>query len=223
MRKLRVVGGLVALLLAFGTLGEAGAGDFSPKVRFKLSDRRVKANPQMKVHVEQDDGEEELAHVTLRIPKGFKIPADAAIPDGDALGEGEIVINVGPGCQAGSPVPAKGPATLPATLEERDRTDEQADRGVRAVWFLDITTVASITLEITGSRLTGFMLDGDIPANDRTCPALAFDLNVNSQSASGVPIIRNPAGTGYKTFKATFTSQDSAATKTLKQTIRIIR
>jgi hypothetical protein len=221
MKKTRMMA-LGALLLTLGLITQALAADFSPKVSFELSDRRVNANPQLKIHVEQDDAEEELGHVTLRIPAGFKVPADAKMENGDSLGEGEIVISVGAGCRKDTPPnPAKAPATLPATLTEQDRTDEQVDRAVRAVWFLDISGVAEIVLEITGSKATGYKLDGDIPANDNTCPPLVFDLNVNSQSGAGVPIVRNPSAAGNKTFKAKFFSQDSAAVSVIKQVIKI--
>jgi hypothetical protein len=213
---------LGALLLSFGLMSQASAGDFTPKVTFELSDTRVNANPQMKIHVEQDDKEEELAHVTLRIPPGFKLPSDAKLEDKDELGAGTIVIDVGPGCNPASPTDAaRAPANLPATLSEKDRTDDQVDAGVRDVWLLDIQGVVQINLAITGNKTVGFKIDGDIPANDNTCPPFSFDLNVNSQSGAGVPILRNPGVPGPKTFKAKFQSQDSAAISVTKQVIKI--
>lgn len=221
MKKTRILA-LGALLLSLGMVTQAMAGDFSPKVKFVLSNRHIKANPELKIHVEQDAGEEELAHVTLRVPAGFKLPTDAKLPDGDALGSGEIHIDAGPGCRPEAPNPAKAPLTVPATLTEQDRTDEQADRGVRDVWLLDISGVTQIPLEITGTPSTGFKLDGIIAKNDQTCPPFSFDLTIHKKSESGVPILKNPATPGRKTFKAKFTSQDSPATATIKQTIRII-
>ncbi|MEA2460060.1 MAG: hypothetical protein QOH90_237 [Actinomycetota bacterium] len=213
---------LGALVLTLGMVTQAWAGDFTPKITFTLSDTRVNANPQMKVHLEQDDKEEELAHVTLSIPSGFKIPGDAKIADGDDLGSGQIVIDVGPGCNPSSPTDAaRAPATLPATLTEQDRTDAQVDAGVRAVWHLSIQGVVNVDLAVTGNKTLGYKLDGDIPANDNTCPPFAFDLNVNSQSGAGVPIIRNPGVAGPKTFKAKFQSQDSSAISVTKQVIKI--
>ncbi len=212
------------LLLSMMLISTAAAGDFSPKLRFSLSEKRVKGNPQLKVHVEQDDGEEELQRVELKIPKGFKLPTDARVPDGDALGQGGITIEAGPGCNPDAPPGsdgAKAPISPPATLVERDRTDDQENRGVRAVWFLNISGVTSITLEIVGTPRTGFTIAGDIPSNPNTCPALTFDLNVNSQSASGVPILRNPKLPGRKVFKGRFFSIDSPAIVTVKQAITI--
>ena len=105
-------------------------------------------------------------------------------------------------------MPSRSPTTqrFPATLKETDRTDEQADRGVHAVWFLDITGVTKITLEVTGSKKAGWKIDGDIPANDNTCPPLVFDLTVNA-TAGDVPIVTNSKKPGTKIFTGTFTSQ----------------
>jgi hypothetical protein len=220
---LRIVAIATGALLVLG--GSAFAqGDFSPTIEFSLSDARVKANPQMNVKVVQEEGEEELSHVTLTVPKGFKLPPDSAIENEDELGEGTININVGPGCRPGSPSGAlKAPMDLPATLREKDRTEEQAQSGIYAVWNLDISGVTSIDLSITGSTKTGWKLDGDIPPNDNTCPPFSFELNINSQSAAGVPVLINPKKPGKKIFTATFTSADSPQTITLKQPIVITK
>ncbi len=211
---------LVGLLAASG----AGAADFSPEIQFGLSDTKVKANPAMTVAVEQDEGEEELAHVTLSIPKGFVLPPDEAIADGSVLGEGEINIHVGPGCRPDFPVKeADTNLNLPASLEEADRTDEQSDRGVYAVWVLDISGVTRINLEVTGSAKKGWKLDGDIPPNDNTCPPFSFDLAINQESADGVPIIVNPPKPGKAVFRATFTSLGEGLVVDLKQVIKITK
>lgn len=225
MKLLRIVTIVTAALVIFGAT-TAFAGDFSPTIKFELSDARVKANPQMKVSVAQDDGEEELAHVTLTIPKGFSLPPDDAITNGDQLGSGTINIDAGPGCSPGSPAgAAKAPLSgVPAKLTEKDRTDDQKQAGIYAVWNLDISGVTNFDLLITGSKKVGWTLDGDIPANDQTCPPFSFELNVNSQATtSGVPILVNPKKPGTKTFTATFKSQDSPATVTLSQGIKITK
>jgi hypothetical protein len=224
MRTTRLVAVTAVLLLMAMALatGPASAGDFTPKLKFSLSETKVKANPEMKVHVEQDEGEEELAHVTLRIPRGFKIPGDAAVENGDVLGTGEIVIESGPGCHpSGGGAPTSPSPPLPAELFEQDRSDEQADRGVYAVWVLDISGVTKITLEVTGSVASGFKLDGDIPANAFTCPPFSFDLTINKKSEGGVTIVKNPRAAGKKKFSATFFSQDSPAKITLFTPITI--
>ena len=222
MKKASVRAGLVISIVAALSLGPiAHAGDFSPKMTFDLSDKRVKANPQMTITVEQDNNEEELATVTLKIPAGFKIPPDAKIPDGDQLGSGTINIHAGPGCRPGAPADADAPITAPATLEERDRTDEQSDAGVYAVWYLDISGVTNVPLVITGSRATGYTLVGEIAPNDNTCPPFSFELKVNSQSASGVPILKNPRVAGKKVFKGILTSADSPESVTIRAPFKI--
>ncbi|MGH2755350.1 MAG: hypothetical protein ACRDLB_13105 [Actinomycetota bacterium] len=215
-----------ALAASLALMGSAyGAGDFSPTMTFELSDTKAGANPGITMHVEQDSAdEEELAHVTLGVPKGFDLAADEDIATGTVFGEGEIVIQVGPACRAdqGGAIPISQPLTLPASLEELDRTDEQADRGVHSVWFLDITGVTSITLEVTGSKKAGWKLDGDIPANDNTCPPLVFDLTVEP-TAGDVPIMTNRKKPGKAVFTGTFTSAESPATVTLKSPIKITK
>ena len=213
----------VAVLGALMIVGTASAADFSPEMTFELSDARVKANPQLKVHLEQDDNEEELGTVTLKIPAGFKLPADAAIPNNDQLGSGTINIHAGPGCQPGQEALPTAPVTAPATLVEQDRTDEQIDNGVLAVWNLDISGVTEVPLVITGSKAVGFTLYGEIAPNANTCPPFSFDLNVNSQAASGVPLLINPKKPGKKKFTASLTSIDSPAVVDIKQVIKITK
>lgn len=227
-RSLASVSALSLMVVGTALTGSASAqqADFSPTMTFELSDTKVNANPEMSIHVEQDSAdEEELSHVTLMIPKGFNLPADEAIAGGSELGTGEIVIHAGMDCRPGpeGAIPAGADATLPATLTELDRTDEQADRGVYAVWNLDITFVAKIVLEITGSPKTGFKLDGDIPANDNTCPPLVFDMTVNAQSEDGVAILTNAKKPKTYNFGGTFTSAESPTMVTLTTPIALTK
>jgi hypothetical protein len=207
-----------------GPAGAALEGDFSPEIKFELSDTKINANPKVVVSVAQEEGEEELAHVTLGIPKGFKLPADADIPHNTTLGSGQINIHAGPKCRsdAAGQIPVKAPVTLPATLKELDRTDEDKNYGVHAMWQLDIQGVTKINLAVTGSEKTGWKLDGDIPDNANTCPAFSFSLTIN-EKAGGVPIITNPAKPGKAAFTAQFISQDSPAVVNLKQVIKITK
>jgi hypothetical protein len=219
----RLSAGLVALL--FVLQGMATAADFSPEIRSKLSTRKVKKNSAMMVHVEQEAGEEELAHVTLGIPAGFRIPKDSQVEDGDVLGSGEIFIEAGPACSPGPEggLPASTQVNLPATLVEADRTDEEADAGVWAVWVLDIPGVTKINLVVTGSPRRGFKLDGDIPPNNYTCPPFEFDLTIDKRSEGGVAILKNPRKAGRYVFSSKFTSLDSGAIVTIRQPIKITR
>ena len=211
---------LLALPLAL--MGSASAGDFSPKMRFGLSPAKVKSNPELSIFVAQDAGEEELGHVTLQVPKGFKLPTDAQIDNGDQLGTADLAIDAGPGCAgAGASAPAMFPLRQ---IYEQDRTDEQSDRGVKAVWVVDLRPVTTIPLEVTGSPRKGYKLDGDIPANQFTCPPLTFDATIFDKTATGgVPIMKTPKKPGRYAFKGTFHSQDSPTIKTITQRIKIKR
>ena len=216
--RLAIIG--IALPLAMGATASS-AGDFSPTLRFKVTPAKVKKNPELSIKLAQDTGEEELGHVTLRIPAGFSLPGDAKIENNDQLGSADLSIDAGPRCngQVGS-----APAMFPdRPINEQDRTDDQADRGVKAVWVVDLKPVTTIPLEITGSVRKGWKLDGDIPANQFTCPPLVFDGTIFKKSVGGVPIVKNPRKPGRYAFKGTFHSQDSPTVKTITRRIRIKR
>lgn len=219
----------LSLAVPLAVIGSASAGDFTPKMRFGLNPAKVKANPKLTIKLEQDAGEEELGHVTLQIPKGFKLPSDAAIADGEHLGVADLSFNAGPGCAGGV---GSGPAMFPdRNILEKDRTDEQADRGVKAVWVVDLQPVTTIPLEVTGSPQRGWKLDGDIPANQFTCPPFVFDATIFAKteaggappSGGGTKIVKNPAKPGRYTFAGTFSSQDSPTKVTIKQKIKVTR
>ena len=214
---------VLLLALPLAVMGSASAGDFTPKMRFGLKPAKVNANPEFRILVEQDAGEEELGHVTLQVPAGFKLPTDKKIENGDKIGTADLQIEAGAKCAGAGP--AGGPAMFPLRdIYEQDRTDEQADRGVKAVWVVDLRPVTTIPLEIKGSPRKGYKLDGDIPANQFTCPPLVFDGTIFSKSTIGrVPIVKTPGTPGRYTFKGTFHSQDSPTVKTIRQRIRIKR
>ena len=215
----------VLMVVVFVLQGMATAADFSPKIGSKLSTRKVRKNSAMMIHVEQEAGEEELAHVTLGIPAGFRIPKDAQVEDGDVLGSGQIFIEAGTACSPGpeGEIPASTQVNLPATLVEADRSDEDADAGVWAVWILDIQGVTKINLTVTGSPKRGFKLDGDIPPNNYTCPPFEFELTIDKKSEGGVAILKNPRKAGRYVFSSKFTSLDSGAVVTIRQPIKITR
>ena len=220
----------LSLAVPLALIGSVSAADFTPEMSFGLNPSKVKANPALTIHLEQDSGEEELGHVTLRIPKGFKLPSDAAIDNGAGIGIADLAIDSGARCAGAGP--ASAPATFPdRSIIEQDRTDEQADRGVKAVWLVDLRPVTSIPLEITGSPRKGWKLDGDIPANQFTCPPLVFDATIYAETqdagtppaGGGVKIVKNPKKPGKYVFSGTFHSQDSPTKVTIKQPIKIKR
>jgi hypothetical protein len=213
----------LSLALPLALVSSATAADFSPTMQFGLSTTKVKANPELTIDVEQDADEEELDHVTLRVPKGFKLPKDEAIDNGDLLGSADLTIAAGPGC--GSDVPGTATASIPdRQIKEQDRTDQQADSGVVAVWVVDLQPVTSIVLEVTGSPKKGYTLAGNIPANQWTCPPLAFNGVIFDKTTTGqVPILINPKKPGTYTFSGSFKSQESPTTRTIKQKVKITR
>lgn len=220
-KALIAVSSLVALALTAG----AALAAYEPKLSFELSDTKVKGNPEIHILVSQEEGEEELGHVTLTIPKGFNLPADEDIPDGELLGTADLEIAAGPGCHpSGSAFPLRPAVPLSGReIVEADRTDEQADEGVHAVWVVDLQPVTTIPLEITGSIKKGWKLDGDIPSNDFTCPPLVFDGTINAKSEGGVPLLTNPKKPGKYVFGGSLFSQTSPDVVTVKQPITITK
>ncbi len=219
--KIAKLTAVVAALIVIASQAAFGQEPFDVTVSFELSDTKAAANPAIKIHIEQPAGQPEMGHVKLVIPKGFKLPGDAKIEDGDVIGTADLSIDVGPAC-SGRPGP-NFPATFPdRRIVERDRTDEQADRGVKAVWVVDLQPVTTIPLEVTGSKRRGWKLDGDIPANDNTCPPIVFDAEIGPTSTTGaVPILTNAALPADYVFKAIFTSQQTPDIDKNLQTITI--
>lgn len=221
-KALIAVSSMVAIALTAG----AALAEYNPKLTFALSDTKVKANPEINIKVSQEEGEEELGHVTLTIPKGFNLPSDEEIEGGDVLGTADLSIAAGPACRP------DGASAIPVAVEvpfnakqivEADRTDDQADAGVHAVWVVDLFPVTTIPLEVTGSIKKGWKLDGDIPANDNTCPPLNFDGTIFSQSEGGVPIVTNPAKPGKYVFGGSLFSATSPDVVTVKQVVKITK
>lgn len=218
MKFVKISAALAAVTLLFSQA--AFAQTFDVNVSFELSDTKAGANPALKIHIDQPEGQPEMGHVTLTVPKGFKIPPDSKIENGDLLGMADLSIDAGPGCAGAGPV--KGPAMFPdRRIIEQDRSDEQADRGVRAVWLVDLRPVTSIPLEVTGNPRRGYKLDGDIPANQFTCPPIVFDAEIGPKSGAGVPVLKNTLTPGNYTFKAIFTTQDAPDVDINKQVITI--
>ena len=219
---------LVALasLLALALTAGAALAEYSPTLKFSLSTTKASANPEVNIVVEQEADEEELGHVTLTLPAGFNLPADEAIENGDVLGTADLTIAAGPACRndGANAIPLAPAVTIPArTIVEQDRTDEQADRGIHAVWVVDLKPVTSIPLEVTGSVAKGWKLDGDIPANDNTCPPLVFDGTIQAESDGGVPLITNPAKPGKYALGGALYSAESPTVTKFKQVVKITK
>ncbi len=218
---------LAALAAAVSVVLVAGAafalGEFAPAASFELSDTKTNGNPSLTIGVSQETGEEELDSVTLKLPKGFNLPTDDAIEDGETLGTADITIDVGVRCYDQA-VPVSIPVPFSdKDIYEQDRTDEQVDEGVHSVWVVDLQPVTTIPLEVRGSIKKGWELSGNIPANPFTCPPFTFDAVILDKTAGGVPIVTNPAKPGAKLFQATFISADSGTAYVVKQKIAITK
>lgn len=215
----------VSSMLALALIAGAALAAYAPKLTFALSDTKAGGNPEINIKVTQEEGEDELGHITLTIPKGFNLPADEDIENGDVLGAADLAINAGPGCHpsaGGAPLKTSVPFSDKQILEQ-DRSDEQADAGVHAVWVVDLKPVTTIPLEITGSVAKGWKLDGDIPANDFTCPPLSFDGTIFGKSTGGVTLLTNATKPGKYVFGGSLFSATSPDVVTVKQVIKITK
>lgn len=223
----------VALALAASLLPSTAQAKFAPKFTVSLSDTKALGNPSMTFHLEFAADDEEIGNFIGYLPKGFDIASDEAIPavmdpagreKGEVIGSGEIEIAAGPGCHPSFPQKdVKTSLPVPATFYERTRTDEEADSGVHAVWFLDIEPANRVRLLVTGSKATGWKIEGAPTPSDATCNALTVDLTINAKSESGVVIITNAKKPGAKKFMADIVSQDSPAIAHFEQIITITK
>lgn len=222
MKRLRSAGIAAIVLLVFGA-GPAFA-DFSPVFKLSLSDTKINGNPQLTFHLEFDRDDEEIGLFTGRLPRGFKIAADDAIANDEVIGSGQVTIAAGPGCHPQNPTgEPRGPVTIPAEFVEKDRTDDEVDAGVHAVWFLNLEPLNRVRLLVKGSPSTGWEISGAPSPSDGTCNPLTADLNIFPKSEAGVPIVTNPPRATRKKFTATITSQDSPAIANFVQYITFTR
>jgi hypothetical protein len=199
---MRIPVALVAGALTLGLVApNAAAADFTPTIKFSLSESTVGANPELLVDVAQDMGEEELDLVEITIPAGFTLATDEQIPNGTNIGSGTINIHVGPRCRGTGPLSA--PATTNVRIFEQDRTPTEVADGVVAIFVVDILGVTRITLKVKGSSATGYTLSGNVPPNQDTCPPFSFAARFFKQAA-GKPVLLNPSSGGTYTFRARF-------------------
>ncbi|MGH2747642.1 MAG: hypothetical protein ACRDKB_06930 [Actinomycetota bacterium] len=211
MRKAIVIvaAGLALLLMAGVALAK-----FEPKLELKLSDTKVKGHPAFDIHLEFAEDDDEIGLFTMMVPKGFDVAPDDAIEEDELLGGGTIEIAFGPGCRpdTGSVFPVRPTIEVSADILEKDRTDEEQDAGVHAVWFLDLEPLNRVRLLIEGSKKTGWTVSGAPTPSDNTCNPLIVDLTINAESESGVPLVTNHKKPGKKVFKVDITNQDGSET-----------
>lgn len=219
MRKLRNALG-VALVAVVALAGTAFA-DFSPQFSLKVSDKKVKGNPALDIHLEFDADDEEIGNFMMDFPKGYKVASDAKVPNDEVIGIGTVTIEGGPGCNpAGEGLPT-APVSIPATIYERARSDDVADAGVHAVWLLDLEPLNRVRLLVTGSKKSGWHIEGAPTPSDNTCNPLIVDLTINDKSASGVALVTNPKTPDTYKVKSQIISQDSAAIAKFTKKIKI--
>jgi hypothetical protein len=219
MRRFKHAVALVAGAVMLGLVAEAGAADFSPTIEFSLDNRKASVNSSLKTVVKQDQGEEELKSVELRVPAGFSLAVDQQLTDGETLGTGSIVIHAGPRCR-GAPT-GSAPLTVPVNIVERNRRSSEIASGVVAVYVVDLRPVTTIDLLVYGNADKGWRLEGNVPPNDNTCPPFTFDATFRQRSAqSNTPILINPQRGGAYTFEARFVSLQNSVAE-LKQTVMI--
>ena len=219
MKRFRRAAALVAGTVVLGLFGEAGAVDFSPTIRFTLGDNRSGYPTDMRVVVQQDQGEEELGYVEIRIPPGFALATDEQLQHDEQIGSGVIEIHGGPRCAGQSPVSL--PARVPVKIMEKDRTSKDIADGAKAIYFVDLEPVTRIRLQVKGAVDRGWVLEGVIPGNAQTCPPLTFDASFFKHAArSQTPILTNPRYGGAYQFGARFTGQ-SGSTIQMQETVNI--
>jgi hypothetical protein len=223
MRKKALVSVALGLTVAL-TAGAAIAG-FKPKFDLKLSDTKVKGNPQLDIHLEFAGDDEEIGNFAMKIPKGFSIASDEDVPNDEEIGAGDISIEAGPGCSTGpeGAIPVSTQAPIPATIYEKARSDDEADAGVHAVWLLDLEPLNRVRLLITGSKKKGWTVSGAPTPSPYTCNPLTVDLTINAESATGVPLVTNAAKKGTYKIVATITSQDSPALQRFVEKVKLTK
>ncbi len=199
----------------------ARAADFSPTADYQMctADSEADCVPnyytasavQFRVQLSQDKGEEELKHISLKVPAGFRYPKDEQLTDGERLGNADIVIDFGPGCAGGV---GTHPFEINGYFEERDRTDDEVDDGVRVVFRLNLDPIPPIDLKVYGTPRLGYHIETDISETRATCPPFNFDavFFANSED-SGIPLLRTPKTPGRYVMRAIFTSTQDSVVK----------
>ncbi|MFN2588055.1 MAG: hypothetical protein ABR613_08055 [Actinomycetota bacterium] len=234
MRKRALAIGGVATALTM--LAGVAYADFSPAFDLTLSDTKINANPNFDIHLEFDENDEEIRNFKMTIPKGYVIAGDEDVPEepfipgrqersGADIGGGTVTIAAGPDCRPGPEggIPVKQNVTIQAEIYERSRTEEEADAGVHAVWFLDLEPANRVRLLVTGSPLTGWVVEGAPTPSDNTCNPLVVDLTIEGKTPDGVPVITNPAKPGKAKFTAQIESQDSPAIAAFTEVFKITK
>jgi len=216
MQKRGLLLAAVAASVVAGLIAPACAGAaFDPTIQISLSTHQAGANPRVDFRFVQDAGEEQIDELTFRFPRQFRIPPDASIAAGENLGYGRFTTGVAPVC--GAPFEA----TFDATLYERDRTEEEIQNGVWAVWVADL---GPVEVEFPWTRLASgnWRAITDIPTSPLVCPPVTLTSTVNQTSEGGTVILQNPRKPGTYTTRLIARSVQGSQLE-VRQTVKIKR
>jgi hypothetical protein len=185
-----------AASVVMGLIAPASAGAvFDPTIQISLSTRQTGANPRIDFSFVQDAGEEAVDELTFNLPRRFRIPRDASIATGENLGQGKLTTGLTPLCSAAFQ------GTFDAILYERDRTAEEIQQGLWAVWVADLGPV-EVVFPWTRLASGRWRAITDIPRSPLVCPPVTLNSTVNKTSAeSGTVISRNPRKPGTYTVR----------------------
>ena len=203
----------LALLFAAAPSPVARGADFSPAAEYHLCsedsaeacvhDYSTDSAVQFRIELAQEEGEEELEHITLKFAPGFRFPKDVQIEDGEHLGTARIETASGPGC-AGAVGTA--PLQIDGNFEERDRTQEEIDKGVRIVFRLNLDPIPPLDLKVYGNVRKGHRVEASIEDRPSTCPPFSFNGTFLARSeGSGTSILRTPHTGGKYALRVIFT------------------
>jgi hypothetical protein len=191
----------------------ANAADFSPSADYHLCTEDSGAQcvhgydtdsaVQFRIELAQDEGEEEIQHIRLEFAPGFRFPTDEDLENGERLGTAHIETAAGPGCMG-----AVGtvPIAIDGHFEERDRTEDEINDGVRVVFRLNLDPTPPIDIKVYGNERNGHRVEAALEDRSATCPTFSFNGTFFAQSeGSGTPLLRTPAKPGKYSLKAIFT------------------
>ena len=206
--------------LVSGTIMPAAAQspDFTPTAEYHLCsedsadecvhDYYTDSAVQFRIALAQEQGEEELEHITLKFAPGFRFPKDAQIPNGEQLGSAHIETGAGPGCAGAE---GTAPLAIDGRFEERDRTDAEIAESVRVVFRLNLDPIPPLDIVVYGNARKGHHVEAAIEDRPTTCPPFTFNGTFFASSAdTGIPILRTPRTPGRYSLRAILTgTQDS--------------
>ena len=213
-------------------VGGAAHAQFAPTFELTVTPTKVKANPTFETKLRFAESDAEIGLYTLKVPAGYTVAPDSAVPDvpgrpgrpqGDLLGDGTVTIAAGPGCRSASFSSAKRPVTIAARIYERPVAPAEKAKGAVAVWVLDIEPLNRVRLLVSGSPAKGYTISGAPTPSDNTCNPLSVDLRIKGVTERGVKLLTNPSTPGARTFTAVIEDQDGTQRASYDRTVTTTR